>query len=231
MFSQKSTTNRRGVVFGLAVLFGISLGATPALSSDRHQHESFDHKEVLTASAHNSHGSVVHQHVASQQITEERHDGKLFQVARCLVKVKPEQVWQILADYDNAQYVFPCLKKCRLVKDNGSTKIVEHQLKPTGFPGTFKYTIAIKEVPHKSQYWHRVSGDFQELDGFWKLDPVDGGAATLVTYGSHVSGGLFLPSGLIKRQFRIDMPLVLAALRSSAETTRHIAVTKVEHNH
>jgi len=159
----------------------------------------------------------------SIEVNDEKIGERNYQVSKILVNVAPEHVWNILTDYDNAPYVFPCLKKCKLVKDKGATKLVEHQIKPTGLPNTFDYIIEVKETGHHLYEWHRVSGDFREVEGFWKLEPMNDGKATMVTYASYVNGGFFIPAPLIKRQARLDMPGVMAALKSHAETNRQIA--------
>ena len=156
-------------------------------------------------------------------VSEEKIGERSYQVARVLVHVKPEHVWRIITDYENAPDVFPCLKKCKLVKDKGATKLIEHQIRPTGMPGTFNYVIEVKEVVNRFYEFHRVSGDFREVEGFWKLEPSSDGNSTMVTYASYVNGGIFLPAPLIKRQARIDMPGVLAALKTHAESGRAIA--------
>ena len=65
---------------------------------------------------------------------------------------------------------------------------------------------------------HRLSGAFKQVDGYWKLDPLDGGHTTLVTYASYVDGGFLVPQGLVKRQSRIDMPQVMSTLKAQTES-------------
>ena len=158
-------------------------------------------------------------------ISEEKIGSKVFLVSRMTIRARPEQVWQILTDYDNASRVFPNLKKCKLLQDRGATKVVTHEVCPTGVPGSFKYVLEVKESAPKVLEWHRLSGDFKEVDGIWRLNALDGGRSTYVTYHSYVNGGLFLPQALIRRQFRLDIPGVMAALKSQAEsiTTTQIA--------
>lgn len=178
---------------------------------------SVDAKAVeKTASMQSSQGQPV-------EIVEEKIGDKAYQVSKILVHVKPELVWKILTDYDNAPDIFPCLKKIKVVKDKGTSKLIQHQIKPSGVPSTFDYTLEVKEVANKLYEWHRVSGDFREVDGFWKLEPHNDGNSTMVTYASYVNGGIFLPAPLIKRQVRMDIPGVMTALKTHAETNRQIA--------
>lgn len=164
---------------------------------------------------HSPHG----QHAA---VTEEKIGNRTYQVTRISIHARPDQVWHVLSDYENAPSIFPCLKKCKVLKDMGHMKEIEQQIKPSGLPGSFTYVLEITETPGKLQQWRRLRGDFSEVEGFWKLEPGDDGT-TQVTYASYVNGGLFLPQGLIKRQLRADFPGVIAALKHQSESTRHIA--------
>ncbi len=154
------------------------------------------------------------------QITEEQIAGKSFCVSRQVIHARPEHVWQVLSDYSNASRVFPMMKKCQLLEDHGDSKILLHRVAPSGPAGTFEYTLQVKENAPKTMEWHRISGDFKEVDGYWKLEPLDGGHSTLVTYSSHVNGGLFIPQMLIKRQARLDMPVVMESLKRHSETNQ-----------
>lgn len=153
-----------------------------------------------------------------QKVTEEVINGKSFCVIKESIKARPEAVWQILTDYANATKVFPQLKKCHVVADHGSTKVLRHTVAPSGALGTYEYTIELKESAPKALEWHRMSGAFKEVDGYWKLEPIEGGHSTLVTYSAYVNGGFFMPQPLVKRQCKIDMPQIMSTLRSEAET-------------
>jgi ribosome-associated toxin RatA of RatAB toxin-antitoxin module len=164
------------------------------------------------------------------EVTEEKIGNRVYQTSKVTVHSKPENVWRLLTDYDNAHSVFPCVKKCKLVKDKGTHKIVEHSIKPSGFPGSFTYVLEIKETPNRLQEWRRISGDFHEVDGFWRLEPSEDGNSTHVTYASYVNGGFFMPQALIKRQTRMDVPAVMAALKTHAETShQHLANANADH--
>lgn len=156
-------------------------------------------------------------------VVEESINNKPHQVVTAVVKARPEQVWHILTDFNAAPRIFSSLKKCQVLVDKGTTKIVHHQVKPSGLMTTFQYDLELKEVNQKQLSWHRVGGDFKAVEGFWKLEPTEGGRATLVTYATYVNGGMFMPLPLIKRQSRIDMPQVMAALKNHAENTVQVA--------
>ncbi len=169
--------------------------------------------------------------VASLDITDEIQGQKTFQVSRMIVKAKAEQVYRLLTDYENAPNVFPHLLKCHVIEDHGSVKVVQHRIHPSGPFGTYEYILQLKETPSKSLEWHRISGDFKEVDGFWKLEPIEGGRSTMVTYSSHINGGFFIPQAMIKRQVHQDMPEVMTALKTQAETGTQIAGRPVANRH
>ncbi len=102
-------------------------------------------------------------------------------------------------------------------------KIARHEIAPSGIPDTFEYILEVHETAPKLMEWRRLSGDFKEVDGSWKLEPANGGSYTLVTYASHVTGGFLMPQMIIRRQSHIDMPNTLAALKKHAESSTQIA--------
>jgi ribosome-associated toxin RatA of RatAB toxin-antitoxin module len=163
-------------------------------------------------------------------LEEQINNNKPYQVSHMLVKTSPAAVWQVLTDYSGAPKTFPTLKKVKVLSECGNSKRVHYQIRPTGLIATYEYDMEIKETPHKMIEFHRIGGDFKEIDGYWKLDPVDGGRATMVTYASHVNGGIFMPQALIKHQCRVDMPLALSSLRNTAETSTQIAI-RAGHQH
>lgn len=154
-------------------------------------------------------------HVA---VVDEEIDKKSYSVAKVLVKAKPDQVWQVLTDYHAAPAIFPSLKNCHVVSEHNGTKVVHYQIKPSGVITSFQYDLELKETGRHRVDWKRVDGDFKEITGYWKLEPMDNGHSTLVTYASYVNGGLFMPQALIKRQVRIDVPQILTALKGQAES-------------
>lgn len=162
-------------------------------------------------------------HVDSSTVSETVIDGDKYSVTKVVVHAPPHQVWHVLTDFENAPKVFPQMKKCELVKDEGHAKIVRHTVAPSGPVGTYSYTLRITEKAPKYMEWHRVSGAFKQVKGFWKLEPLDHGRTTQVTYASYVDGGFFVPQPLIRRQNKIDMPSVMACLKSQVESKIQIA--------
>jgi hypothetical protein len=129
---------------------------------------------------------------------------------------------------NNSAHVFPILRESELLENRGTTKIARHVIAPSGVPDTFEYVLEIHESAPNCMEWHRLSGDFREVDGYWKLDPTNLGQHTLVTYAAYVNGGFLMPQVLIRRQARIDMPAAVIALKNKAELDNRIAVRRTE---
>ncbi len=163
-----------------------------------------------------------HASLAAETVTvyEKTIDNKTYCVSQINVNTAPINVWRIITNYKNATNVFPRLKECELLKSNGNVKLIRHSLNPSGMPTRFNYVIEVTENYGKEISWHRKSGDFKEVEGFWRLEPINGGKATRVTYASHVVGTFLQPEILIKRQCKTDMPATMIALKTTAEAQK-----------
>ena len=157
------------------------------------------------------------------QVSRAVINGQEYSVCTMVVHSSPDKIWNIIADYDNLHKVFKQMKKATVLEDKGKVKMVQHVVAPSGPVGTYTYVVKVTEsAPHRME-WKRVSGAFKDVQGFWKLEPLDGGRTTRVTYASHVDGGFLIPSALVKRQCRIDMPIVVSNLANRAENQIQIA--------
>ncbi len=153
------------------------------------------------------------------KVYEKNINNKSYCVSEITVNTSPINVWKIITNYNQANRVFPRLKECELLKSQGNVKIVRHSLNPSGMPTRFNYIVEVTENYGKELTWHRKSGDFKEVDGFWRLESLNNGKATNVVYASHVIGTFLQPEILIKRQCKMDMPSTMIALKTTAEST------------
>jgi len=148
---------------------------------------------------------------------------KTYQVCKMTLHTPPEFIWRVLTDYDNATRVFVNLKQCKVLEDRGTTKIIFHKVKPSLIPTAFEYVLEVKETAPRRLEWRRLRGDFKEVDGYWSLEPLEGGKSTLVSYCARVDGGFFIPQGLIRKNVRTDMPIAMTCLKSEVENKTQIA--------
>jgi uncharacterized membrane protein len=149
-------------------------------------------------------------------VSESRSGNRTFAVGKILVNARPEQIWRILTDYNNAPDVFSNLQKCEVVEDKGSNKLVRQCVHPKGTPINLDYIVEIKETAPVLMEWHRKSGALKEVAGSWKLEPTEDGP-TKVTYSIYLDGGMLLPAWLLRGQSKNYLPELLTSIKQASE--------------
>lgn len=163
-----------------------------------------------------------HKVIETIGIDEEQIGSKVFQVSRVTVDATPSQVQSVLTDYAHTARIFDNVVKCKILTEKADTKLIAFTIKSMGNLWTFDYILEIKEEPGRIE-WHRSSGAFKANDGFWKLEPVNGGTQTLVTYAKYIDGGMILPKFVVNKQIRDSMPVIMSSLKSTAEQESKVA--------
>lgn len=153
---------------------------------------------------------------------EEQIGPRVYQVSRLTVNAAPNQVQDVITDYDHTEKVFDNVSKCKVIKDTGEIKHVAFTVKTLGSLMSCDYVLEIKSTPGRIE-WKRVSGAFKANEGFWKFEPINGGRSTLVTYAKFIDGGLLAPKFIVNREIRSSMPVIMANLKSTAEHDSAVA--------
>jgi ribosome-associated toxin RatA of RatAB toxin-antitoxin module len=153
---------------------------------------------------------------------EEQIGPRVYQVSRVVINAAPNQVQDVITDYDHTEKVFDNVSKCKVVKEDGDVKQVAFTIKTLGSLISCDYILEIKSTPGRIE-WKRVSGAFKANEGFWKFEPANGGRATLVTYAKFIDGGMFAPKFIVNREIRNSMPVIMANLKSTAEHDSAVA--------
>lgn len=151
------------------------------------------------------------------KISEQRIGGKTFAVGKILIKAKPEQIWQLISDYENAPDLFKSIQKSKIVQNNGSHKLIHQLVRPKGCPMKFDYVIEVSENAPNTMEWHRKSGALKDVRGSWKLEPDCSNHNTFATYAIYIDGGFMLPPWLLKGQSKNLLPEILTSVRNAAE--------------
>lgn len=155
---------------------------------------------------------------SSTKSSAETKSGKIYAVEKTVINAPPQAVWKVLTDYANAADVFPYLEKCEVIEDLGATKLVTHVIRPTTMFAPFEYVLELKETPPYLLEFKRVRGAFKHNSGYWKLEPLDEGKQTHVTFAKYLDTGLFVPQIMVRRLLASEMPPVLKALKAEAES-------------
>lgn len=144
-------------------------------------------------------------------------NGRDYHVAQALIPTSPEHIWRYLTDYQMAPKIFSNLNKIQLIDQKANKKKVAFQVSSLGGLMKFDYVLHLTETAPRRIDWERASGAFKRNEGFWILNPVKDGKFTLVTYGKHIDGGMFVPKMIVDKQLRGTMQKVMKNLISQVK--------------
>jgi ribosome-associated toxin RatA of RatAB toxin-antitoxin module len=166
--------------------------------------------------------------IDSYNASEEQIGPRIYQVSRVVIDAAPNQVQDVITDYDHTAKVFDNVTKCQVVKELGDVKQVAFTVKTLGSLMNCDYVLEIKSTPGRIE-WKRLSGAFKANEGFWKFEPANGGHSTLVTYAKFIDGGMFAPRFIVNREIRNSMPVIMANLKSTVEHNSAVASGSLAH--
>ena len=134
------------------------------------------------------------------------------------IAAPPAVVFRVILDCDRAARMSPGVKSCRVVsRAPDGTEIREHTVKWGFFLPTMRSTSRVTLTPEREIHFTCIGGDIRACDGSWRLEPLDGGARTRVTYDMWATAPFAVPAGLISGMMRRDVPNSLKALRRECE--------------
>jgi ribosome-associated toxin RatA of RatAB toxin-antitoxin module len=95
-------------------------------------------------------------------------------VLESLIPASPQAVWKALTDYDHQAEFMPYLSKSRVTQTSSVDLMVEQEGKIRVLFWTF--VLRVKQQVTRSPLseptrFHAVDGDFQRLDGSWRIQP------------------------------------------------------------
>lgn len=150
------------------------------------------------------------------RLSEEKDGRRIFHVGRMVINASPEDVFGVLTDYDRAGKLFTNLKDCKVTSKEDNVKNVFFSVRGIANIWNFDYALAVKETFPRLIEWHRISGAFKANEGYWKLEPMEQGRKTMVTYAKFVDGGL-IPQALVNRQLKETIPEIMTNLKRLSE--------------
>jgi len=124
-----------------------------------------------------------------------------------LFKCTPAQFFKIISDYEKYSEFLSEVKSCKVLKTEGSRKLVEYQI---AVIKTFKYTLWMTEAEPKSINWEFASGDvFKTSTGYWKLEEEAGKCRA--TYHIEATFGMFVPGPVANALVSVNLPNMMSA--------------------
>lgn len=80
-----------------------------------------------------------------------------------------------------------------------------------------EYVLRLTQPDPLRLDWSLVEGPFRSNEGGWRLEPIDGGAATQATYGLDVQVGMYVPGNIVRSLTERSLPDTLARFKAEAE--------------
>jgi carbon monoxide dehydrogenase subunit G len=134
------------------------------------------------------------------------------------IAAPPAVVFRVILDCDLAARMSPGVKSCRVVsRAPDGTEIREHTVKWGFFLPTLRSTSRVSLEPDRLIRFSCIGGDIRACEGSWKLEPLDGGQRTRVTYDMWAASPFAVPAAMVSGMMRRDVPQSLKALRRECE--------------
>ncbi len=121
-----------------------------------------------------------------------------------------QQIYDVITDFDAYSEFLPEVKASKVIKDNGSTKVVEMSV---SMIKDFTYTILVTLEEGKGLSWVLNDGDvFKTNIGSWTLNKISDNQ-TEVTYEVGATFKIFVPSMISKKMIEVSLPKMLQSYK------------------
>jgi hypothetical protein len=129
-----------------------------------------------------------------------------------------EAIWAIVSSCAEALKVVPSLKECEVLEraPDGSWERILQVMEYFRFLPNVRFEVRVNYLPPASVKFERVSGDLTGLRGEWTMQ--SDGEYTIAHYDVAIEPGLWVPRWIVRAALKHDLPKMLQALRSNAET-------------
>jgi hypothetical protein len=126
------------------------------------------------------------------------------------IDAPPEAVWKVLRDYPKYKERMPYTEVATVVGTEDGGKVTYFYSK-IGAPFVAKRDYTLKIVDESD--WKEGKGFLKINDGFWLLEPKDGGKKTQATYYLFTDPGGSIPKFLVNQANSGAVPDVFRAIR------------------
>ena len=137
------------------------------------------------------------------------------------IAAPPATVWKVLIDCGEVPHLMVGAKSCKVLQhDPGGRWDVREQVSQGALLPAIRTVLRSDyDAPH-TVHFHRIDGDLKVLEGSWRLDPLDAGQRTRVSYDSRVQAPFGIPAFLARTVLRGDMPKTMNNLRNACEAAQ-----------
>jgi Polyketide cyclase / dehydrase and lipid transport len=129
-----------------------------------------------------------------------------------------EVIWAIISSCPEALKIVPSLKDCEVLEraPDGSWVRIRQVMEYFRFLPDVKFEVKVNYLPPGSVTFARISGDLTSLRGEWILQ--SDGDYTNAHYDIAIEPGRWVPNWIVRAALKHDLPKMLQALRSNAES-------------
>src|SRR3989337_4611754 len=145
-------------------------------------------------------------------------DGKEGLMAEMKVMGTINRTWEVITDYNSLPDLIADLKVSR-VMERRDNEVILYQEGESGFL-VFRFrvdvTVKIVEHHHRSIEFTKVDGDFDFLEGEWRVEPLSSNE-TLIVFTVAAKPKLYIPRWVIRYIMKRAIPVGMKALQERIE--------------
>ena len=127
-------------------------------------------------------------------------------------------VWSLITSCPESLRMVPGLEVCDVVETapDQSWQKIRHVMNYSWYLPKLTYLVRATDDPPSKVSIERISGDLRTVRGSWELK--SDGDYTIAHYTVDLAPGFWVPHWIVRSALRKDLPKMLRALRSRAET-------------
>ncbi len=131
------------------------------------------------------------------------------------IAAPPKAVWAVMTDCKMAARLVVTVTACKVVEGDqrAGWDVREQVTRGNLIVPTIRNVFRSDYQPYTLIRFHRLAGDLRIEEGEWRLQAIDGGAATRVTYVNKVAANIVAPAFLVRAGMKHDTSQVLLNLR------------------
>src|SRR5262249_38997185 len=137
--------------------------------------------------------------------------------AKILVPRTPEKVWNIVSNPEKLMHEEAKVKFVKILSKENNKQQVAFSVYMTHLFPTFNYILEQELLSPSLVKFHRISGSFRDIQGFWYLSAADGGRKTVLTYNLKLDPGPLIPHGMLLMVVKSDLPNMMQSVKQSIE--------------
>jgi len=149
--------------------------------------------------------------------TKDNQDLSKYEVFDIEINASPAVVWSLLSTYEEVPKVFGFITRIKRLRQTGPILLLEQEVQPLPPVPAIKYTVEVTEEKEEKISWDGRTPYIKVNKGFFKLQSLNGGTRTHVTFACWAEAALLVPSFVVRIQQKIIMPKVLQILKDHAE--------------